>query len=564
MLRKRKAIGWFSLAMIFTLSLTLPGAAAELQTPEKAVVNLEVTPVRLDWRPQVSYQHWVLTVSGPGDLFIRQELEAGKPPFLSLFDSEGQRLPDGSYTWELRGTMKLGEAARLPGQPLVQSGHFSVRKGSFVAAPTKTAAPPPKPPAQGIPAKNFIETGTLVVQNNACIGTHCANNDANVSTLKLKSVQPNILFDDVDIPCEDPPCVNTAHDWGLLINPSDVAQFSIRDVDGGLTPFSVVAGAPDNSLYVSGNGNIGLGTSTPGSTLDIVANAAATETARITNLSATGFSGFSYFDESTALGLFIGLDNANNNTRINSINNNPIVVLTNSVEKMRVTSAGDVGIGTASPATQLHIRGTDAGSRNKILVENAGTTNFRELLEIRNVGGAFFILKDTNVPQRWSQGTIGANLILDEQAHAGTEYTFTNTGNLTIAGVLTQGSSRELKTDLSSLDPKDVLARVSTLPVSSWSYKTETAVRHVGPMAEDFHQAFGLGADDQHIAPGDQAGVALLAVQGLNEILQNKAKEIATLQHENADLAKRVATLEALLSVLMDKKGELPQAEPAP
>jgi hypothetical protein len=173
------------------------------------------------------------------------------------------------------------------------------------------------------------------------------------------------------------------------------------------------------------------------------------------------------------------------------------------------------------------------------------------MLEIRNRGGAIMIYKDSSLTQRWSNGTSGSSFVIDEQAHAGVEFSLTNTGNLTIAGFLTQGSSRDLKTDFSSLDPKDVLARVSALPVSLWSYKTENAVRHVGPMAEDFHQAFGLGADDKHIAPGDQAGVALLAVQGLNQVVQDKAQELATLRRENAELAKRVEALEAMLSKML-------------
>jgi hypothetical protein len=70
-------------------------------------------------------------------------------------------------------------------------------------------------------------------------------------------------------------------------------------------------------------------------------------------------------------------------------------------------------------------------------------------------------------------------------------------------------------------------------------------------MAEDFHQAFGLGEDDKHIAPGDQAGVALLAVQGLNQVVQDKAQEITTLRRENAELAKRVEALEAMLSKML-------------
>ncbi len=572
---KREATRCFTMTMILALSLALPGAAAELQRSETPAARLDVVPLRIDWLPLVAHERLVLTVSGPGDLFIRRVFEAGKAPFLGLFDSGGDRLPDGSYNWELRwveapktreageqdAARKLRVAGKPPERPLVASGHFFVNNGSFVAAPEHTSARPPKPP---ITAKNFVETGSLVVQRNACIGDQCNTSDANFSALKLKSTLPYLLFDDVDIPCEDPPCIDTAHDWALLINPSDVAQFSLRDVDGSLTPFTVAAGAPDNSLYVSSNGNLGLGTSTPAVRLDVKANSSGAAAQRLQNSSATGYSGIEYLNQAGAVISFLGVDNAASTTRLNSINNYPLVILTESAERMRVTSVGDVGIGTASPATQFHIRGTDAGFRNKILVENAGTTNFRELLEIRNNGGATFILKDTSVPQRWAQGTVGANFVIDEQAHAGTEFAFTNTGNLTIAGTLTQGSSRELKTDLASLDAKDVLARVSTLPVSLWSYKTDTAVRHIGPMAEDFHQVFGLGADDKHIAPGDQAGVALLAVQGLNQILKNKAQEISTLQHENADLAKRVATLEALLSTLMGQKGASAQAAPVP
>lgn len=204
---------------------------------------------------------------------------------------------------------------------------------------------------------------------------------------------------------------------------------------------------------------------------------------------------------------------------------------------------GNVGLGTLTPANRLHVFGS-AGTNKALIQEASGAAASRELLELRNNGGTALILEDTSVAQRWAASTLGANFLINEQANAGTEFTLTNTGNLTISGVLTQGSSRDLKTDFVSLDPQDVLAKVKALPVSVWRYKLDgPEVRHVGPMAEDFHKAFGLGGDDKRIAPSDQAGVALVAVQGLTQ-------EIETLRSKNAGLEERIALLEALIASL--------------
>ena len=62
-------------------------------------------------------------------------------------------------------------------------------------------------------------------------------------------------------------------------------------------------------------------------------------------------------------------------------------------------------------------------------------------------------------------------------------------------------------------------------------------------MAQDFHAAFGLGADDKHIADVDEGGVALAAIQGLNQKLNAKDAEIQ-------DLKQSVAELKALVEKL--------------
>ena len=110
------------------------------------------------------------------------------------------------------------------------------------------------------------------------------------------------------------------------------------------------------------------------------------------------------------------------------------------------------------------------------------------------------------------------------------------------------GSDRNSKEKFSAINVREVLDKVSTLPITAWKYKVEAdGTTHIGPMAQDFHEAFGLnGADDKHIATVDESGVALAAIQGLNQKLNEKDAEIQ-------DLKQSVAELQAALEKLSKK-----------
>jgi hypothetical protein len=106
-----------------------------------------------------------------------------------------------------------------------------------------------------------------------------------------------------------------------------------------------------------------------------------------------------------------------------------------------------------------------------------------------------------------------------------------------------QSSSRTLKTAFADVDVAAVLDRVLALPLSYWSYKTEAGgVRHLGPFAEDFAAAFGLGPDPLAITTIDADGVALAAIQGLNARLES---ELARRNERIEALEARLARLEA-------------------
>ncbi|MEO8740656.1 MAG: hypothetical protein ABI537_13275, partial [Casimicrobiaceae bacterium] len=60
----------------------------------------------------------------------------------------------------------------------------------------------------------------------------------------------------------------------------------------------------------------------------------------------------------------------------------------------------------------------------------------------------------------------------------------------------------------------------------------DDSIRHMGPMAQDFRAAFGLGETDTGISTVDADGVALAAIQGLNQKLLQKDREIGQLRRK--------------------------------
>jgi len=133
----------------------------------------------------------------------------------------------------------------------------------------------------------------------------------------------------------------------------------------------------------------------------------------------------------------------------------------------------------------------------------------------------------------------------------------TSTGAyLSTSGIWTNTSDVNRKHLFRDVSGDDVLTRLRSLPIRSWTYKVDAdSVRHLGPTAQEFRAAFGLGTDDRVIGTVDADGVALAGVQALDRrTTQQQADlaaaraEIEKLRAENRDLAARLARIEALLS----------------
>ena len=148
----------------------------------------------------------------------------------------------------------------------------------------------------------------------------------------------------------------------------------------------------------------------------------------------------------------------------------------------------------------------------------------------------------TNSLFAWFRDGVHSDTALDPGAGGALLMTLgTNSGTpvgVARAQSFTNVSSRHVKTAFAAVDVSAVLARVLDLPLTEWSYRSAPQQRHIGPMSQDFHAAFGLnGSDDEAIATVDADGVALAAIQGLNAKLE---AEVATLREEVAALRKLV------------------------
>lgn len=210
-------------------------------------------------------------------------------------------------------------------------------------------------------------------------------------------------------------------------------------------------------------------------------------------------------------------------------------------DRFVIDSVGNVGIGTIAPTEKLHVAGNitcssslTLGSQTRQMINlwnnGYGIGVQTATLYNRSDGGFAWFRGGTHSDAQDDPGTGGTALMRLDGA-----------GNLRTAGAINPPSDRNVKTAFEAVDAGDVLEKVAGLPLHTWAYTNDPAgIRHIGPVAQDFHAAFRVGMDDKHIATVDADGVALAAIQGLNRKLARQVKE----------KDEKIAALEARLNRL--------------
>ena len=227
---------------------------------------------------------------------------------------------------------------------------------------------------------------------------------------------------------------------------------------------------------------------------------------------------------------------------------------------LTIIDGGRVGIGTTTPGAPLHVLDPAPVAGSHVIIGDEGD------LLLRRTGASSVSFRFANGVRNWNFFNSFAGVFQLRDVTGGTAPFVLNPGapsnllvlsaagiginnpapafpihhssgaRLTAGGVWTNASSRSLKTAFEAIDPLAVLAKVADLPVQGWRYKVEDAsTRHIGPVAEDFQRLFGLG-DGESIGTVDANGVALAAIQGLvqkmDQALAAKDAEIAELRQE--------------------------------
>lgn len=218
------------------------------------------------------------------------------------------------------------------------------------------------------------------------------------------------------------------------------------------------------------------------------------------------------------------------------------------------TADSRVGIGTAYPATSLHVASTsglatlvvgqhhqNGGYTALYMGPSAVSNGYAYLQSIKAAGSSY-----GDLALNASGGNVGVGTTNPtSKLHV--------VGNIYATGTITPNSDRNLKTDFAPVDPAAVLEEVARLPIQQWRFKAEAEeVKHVGPMAQDFRAAFGLGEIPTAIATVDADGVALAAIQGLNQKLEAELKQRDS---EIAELRQAITELQQVVRQVARENG---------
>src|SRR4051812_22959714 len=392
-----------SAALLILSSVTVFAAS---ENRHETVGHMTANAAGLSWQIGADNDRIMLTITGPNDFVYTHEFATARNVSVKMRDL-GANLPDGSYTYEMRIIPRISPTVREQlaaareanddaaaeqimaanglKDPLVQSGSITIANGSFFPSdyvePTGPAVGPDtrsalsKKSGSGasadgtatvqlhnapVKALDVVTADDEIIQGSLCVGFDCVVNESfGFDTIRLKENNDRIKFEDTSTgTCP-------SNDWQLTANDACPGgnKFSIEDITGSKVPFTITAGAATNSFFLDSTGRLGLRTATP--VLDIHVSTSNTPAMRLEQTNAGGFTAQTWDVAGNEANFFVRDVTGGSRLPFRIRPGAP----TSSID---INASGNVGIGTASPSTKLHVTGSDGATKTTI-EETSGT-----------------------------------------------------------------------------------------------------------------------------------------------------------------------------------------------
>lgn len=513
-----------ALALAFVVFVVPAFAAPALET--------QIGGGGISWQISRPNDGATLSVYGEdGSLVQHKNFESGVTPAF-------QPAADGAYRWELAvrplltdeqkaelaaARARNAERAATRFDGFVASGRFVVQAGVIRETGLDLGGDD-----RDNPTRDQVIADDLIVTSSICVGFDCVNGESfGFDTIRLKENSTRIKFEDTSVG------TFPSNDWQLTANDSasgGLNKFSIEDITGARVPFTIEAGAATNAIFVDSTSRVGFRTAAP--VLDLHIATSNTPAIRLEQNASGGFTAQTWDIAGNEANFFV--------RDVTSGSRLPFRIRPGApTSSIDVNASGFVGIGTAAPAKKLHVLLNNATNDTAFKIENNQAVRF----DLVNTAGGntttWFFQADNNTERTLriaKEGGGGTIVAINTRADGSGLPTMVVDGTVKATN-FDNSSSRTFKTDGEKVDPQEVLGKIAGLEIEKWRFHHEReGVRHLGPYAEDFRAAFGLGTDDQHISMVDAAGVSLVAIQALHE-------RVLELEKQNAELRKTVEAL---------------------
>ncbi|MEM7355992.1 MAG: tail fiber domain-containing protein, partial [Acidobacteriota bacterium] len=312
-------------------------------------------------------------------------------------------------------------------------------------------------------------------------------------------------------------------------------KFSIDDIDGGRTPFTIEASTPTNSLYVDSSGRIGLGTNAP--VADVHVKTGNTPTVRLEQDGSSGFTAQTWDLAGNEANFFIR--DATNGSALAF----RVFPGSGTSNALSIAADGDIGLGTTSPTQALDINQGSGGGNIRIVGNNVGnimqddTSGAQQFVNgdryrLRGLDSAGAPAID-GMSMSLTDGVVGINCPDAFEVVAGARLVVGD-GDGSCAGTFSaiipgngtvNTSSRTAKENFQAVDSDGILGKMANIGVYTYDYISGPK-DSMGLIAEDFHQVFGRGSDKM-ISDREVQMAMWLAIQEM-------AAKIGTLEAELA------------------------------